>query len=124
MQSMWRVDVFEIVDISKTCQFGCSQRCTVKSYAGRSTLSHFLTKPIVESTKKAKLLFCAAFADHNIPFRFMDHLSSIVTSAFLDSGIAQQFLMKRSQCAALTYNVLIAQFKEDMFNNLRRPTPT
>jgi len=74
----------------------------VKSYTGRSTLSRFLTKPIDESTKKAELLLCAAFAEHNIPFRFMDHLSSIVKSAFPDSRIAQNFAMKRSKCAALT----------------------
>ncbi|CAG9790310.1 unnamed protein product [Diatraea saccharalis] len=46
-----------------------------KKYKGQSKVDKFFRKvPLKDEVKKAELRFCSFFAEHNIPFRAMDHL--------------------------------------------------
>lgn len=68
--------------------------------------------------KKAELTFCAFIAEHNLPFRVMDHLSTVISRTFKDSAIASEFSCKRTKTAAMTYNVLAREFKTQLRTRL------
>ena len=81
-----------------------------------SCLSFFTSDDkLTQETKKAELKICCFFlAEHNIPFRVMDHLSPLICETFHDSAIAEEFSCKRTKTAALTYNVLAKSFKSSL----------
>ncbi|CAG9790618.1 unnamed protein product [Diatraea saccharalis] len=86
-----------------------------KKYKGQSKVDKFFRKVLLkDEVKKAELCFCSFFAEHNIPFRAMDHLSEILVKCFPDSEIAKEFSCKRTKAAAITYNVLGPEFEKDM----------
>jgi hypothetical protein len=52
----------------------------------------------------------------------MDHLSEVIAKSFPDSAIAQNFKMKKTKCAALTYNVLSKHLQQEMLTQLIKPS--
>ncbi|CAG9783395.1 unnamed protein product [Diatraea saccharalis] len=92
-----------------------------KKYKGQLKVDKFFRKvPLKDEVKKAELRFCSFFAEHNIPFRAMDHLSEILVKYFPDSEIAKEFSCKRTKAAAITYNVLGPEFEKDMIVDILR----
>ena len=61
---------------------------------------------------------CSFLAEHNIPFRIIDHLSPLISETFHDSAIAKGFSCKRTKAAAITYNVLAESFKSTLRNDV------
>lgn len=80
---------------------------------------YFKKSPLEEEVKKAEINFCAMLAEHNLPFRLMDHLSEIISKSFHDSEIAKLFSCKRTKAAAINYNVLKPCFEKDMLADLK-----
>lgn len=72
-----------------------------------------------DETKKAELKICAFLAEHNLPFRLMDHLSDLISGTFYDSAIARAFSCKRTKSAAMTYNVLAQEFKTELRKDIQ-----
>lgn len=92
----------------------------MKHFNGSSkrNLTSFLTSPVEDDVKKAELKICAAVVEHNISFKFMDHLSDVITSSFSDSVISKRFSCKRTKAMALTNNVSSARMKEKMISDI------
>lgn len=78
----------------------------------------FAKTSIEEETKKTEIKMCTFLAEHNLPFRVMDHLSELLEKCFHDSEIAKNFSCKRTKAAALTYNVLKPQVEKEMHAEL------
>ena len=49
----------------------------------------------------------------------MDHLSELIKETFYDSAIAKAFSCKRTKAAAMTYNVLAKEFKNELQKNIQ-----
>lgn len=68
---------------------------------------------------KAELQICAFLAEHNIPFRTVDHLVEIYSRAFPDSQIAKKIKLKRSKATGVVINVIGESEKQDLTKKLR-----
>jgi hypothetical protein len=92
-----------------------------RSRCQRSTskiASYFKQGQVQEETKKAELMLCAALAEHNIPFRAMDHISELMARCFHDSEIAKSINLKRTKSAAIIYKLMAPEFKDTILNEL------
>lgn len=69
--------------------------------------------------KKAEIKIFAVLLEHNIPFRVMDHLSTVLKDSFHDSEIAKQFSCKRTKSTAIAYNVLGVNFQNKLLDDLK-----
>ena len=49
----------------------------------------------------------------------MDHLSELIKGTFHDSAIAKAFSCKRTKAAAMTYNVLPKEFKNELRKDIQ-----
>lgn len=58
------------------------------------------------NVRRAEIKLTGSFAAHNIPFRYMDHLLPCLQSAFPDSKILKDVVMKRNKTTLITKNVI------------------
>lgn len=58
-------------------------------------------------------------AEHNIPFRAMDHLSDLFSKMFYDSEIAKGFSCKRTKSAQLVYDVMAPSFEKQLLTDIK-----
>ncbi|CAG9790388.1 unnamed protein product [Diatraea saccharalis] len=89
-------------------------------YSGQSSVTKFFKSSSLEDeVKKAELNMCALLAEHNLPFRIMDHMSEIINKCFSDPEVAKAYSCKRTKAAVLTYNVLKPELEKEMHADLR-----
>ncbi|KAK3913483.1 Mediator of RNA polymerase II transcription subunit 23 [Frankliniella fusca] len=72
-----------------------------------------------KAVSRAELVLSGCFAAHNIPMRFIDHLTPSLKLAFRDSSICKDIEMKRMKCTRVITNVIGASHKEDLREKLR-----
>ena len=99
-----------------------SEKHVQKSKNSRSNskiASYFKQGQLREETKKAEIMLCGALAEHNIPFRAMDHISELLARYFHDSAIAKDLNCKRTKSAAIIYKLMAPEFKDTILNQVR-----
>jgi Domain of unknown function (DUF4371) len=83
----------------------------------------FMAKPSVTSIQckvaKAEIALTAFVAEHNVPFRHMDHLINCVKSAFPDSQIAQKLTLKRTKSSYLLQDGLAHNQRENIVSKCK-----
>ena len=78
-------------------------------------ISHMLTQDnYSDQVKRAEIKMAAFIVEHNLPFRVMDHLSGLVSTAFPDSKIAAKFCSKRTKTRSIIKNVMAKHFRDDL----------
>ncbi|XP_018399003.1 PREDICTED: uncharacterized protein LOC108776788 [Cyphomyrmex costatus] len=58
------------------------------------------------STKKADLYFAAFVAEHNVPFKIMEHMPQLIKQICVDSEIAKNIACSRTKVTAIVQNVI------------------
>lgn len=58
------------------------------------------------STKKADLYLAAFVAEHNVPFRIMEHMPQLIKKICVDSEIAKNIVCSRTKVTAIVRNVI------------------
>ena len=90
---------------------------------GSNKLSNYFGKEgaLRNETRPAELMITAFVVDHSIPFRVMDHLSDVLSRAFLDLAIAREFACKRTKLACFrAYNIFGEEFKTELINDIAK----
>ncbi|KAJ1531349.1 hypothetical protein ONE63_000033 [Megalurothrips usitatus] len=72
------------------------------------------------AVKRAEIILAGAFAAHNVPMKFSDHLVPALQSALPDSAICKGIEMKRKKCTKVITNVIGATHKEDISESLKK----
>lgn len=73
----------------------------------------------VKLIKESEIKLVAFIAEHNLPFRVMDHLSDLISSVCPDSEIASSIKCKRSKTTAIVKNVTGTHFQQSLAATLR-----
>ena len=63
-------------------------------------------------------MLCATLAEHNIPFRAMDHISELLARCFHDSAIAKELNYKRTKSAAIIYKLMAPELKHTILKQV------
>lgn len=71
------------------------------------------------NVKSAEIKLCGFFAEHNIPFNVMDHMSSFLKSIFPDSEICKKVQLKRTKATSILKNVIAPSSKTDLVEILK-----
>lgn len=71
-----------------------------------------------DSVKEAEIKLSCFFAEHNIPFRAMDHLSPLLAQVFPDSNIAKDISIKRTKTKNIITNVIAESHKSALTKTL------
>lgn len=73
-----------------------------------------------KAVKRAELKLTALVAEHNLPFKIMDHLPALCASAFPDSTIAKNIRIKRKKCTQITVGLLGPVGKLEVIEFIKR----
>lgn len=74
---------------------------------------------VSERTQSADIQLASFFAEHNISFKAVNHLTSIIKSNFSDSAVAKVVTLKRTKCSAFVNNVIDATFQKELVSKLK-----
>lgn len=72
------------------------------------------------SVKRAEIKMSAFMVNHNISYRVMDHLSSLIKDCFPDSKILQNLQLKSTKTKAIVKNVLGESQKASLSKKLKK----
>ncbi|CAH0552720.1 unnamed protein product [Brassicogethes aeneus] len=72
------------------------------------------------NVKEAEIMLSAFFAEHNISFRVMDHLTPLLQKMFPDSKIAIKLALKRTKTKNIITNVIGDSYKDNLTNILKQ----
>lgn len=78
----------------------------INNFCKNSTNTDDLPIKIKETTNRLEIKLCALIAEHNIPFRVLDHLTPLIKNSVTDSDIVKNMYLKSTKGVAIVKNVL------------------
>ena len=78
----------------------------------RRTLDELVRVPVLQQqVKGAEPRLTGYFAEHNLPFSLMDHLSDLLKSVCPDSNVAAKIKCKRTKVMGVVRNIMGPHFR-------------
>lgn len=110
-------------DLIKHCGTAKHQNY-VKAAIGQKSLSGMFSSQrkgmdIETKTKEAEIRIAGFIAEHNLPFKLMDHLPALMTSVCSDSEIGKKIRCGRTKLKAIITNVSGESERERVINLLK-----
>lgn len=93
---------------------------TLTSHKIDSFLSNTETKSDIQA-KEAEIALCAFIAEHNLPYKIMEHLPSLLKNIFSDSSIVKKINLGRTKTRGVITNV-IGEFHKEKLGGLLKKT--
>lgn len=95
---------------------------TSSSGIAQSKLSNFFIKDNIfeDQVKELEISLCGFLAEHNIPYRAVDHLSNLIKNKIPDSKVAKNINLGRTKARGIITNVIGGTHKEELSEKLKK----
>ena len=96
----------------------------VKNFLATPSISGYVSKAETnkggfDNVKQAEIKLATFFAEHNVAFQVIDHVTPLVKEIFPDSKIAQDLQMKRSKCTNIIKKIVAKVETDEIVDNIK-----